>query len=75
MPDDSDYNALRELLERPATWTDEDASLVKAMIVNQRRAIAELHINDVRGRRVADAVVRELELALEQYMARRVNRS
>ena len=75
MPDNSDYDALRELLERPDSWTEEDASLIESMIVNQRRAIADMHPNDVRGKRLAEALLSELVRAIEQYVARRVPRN
>jgi hypothetical protein len=71
MPDDFDYQWLRDLLARPEKWTEDDASAVRLMIANQEQAIAAMHPKDTDGRRSAQGVVDELTAALRTYLAGR----
>ena len=71
MPDDSDYSWLAWLIAHPEKWTEADLSSVRFMILTQKRAIADLHPKDVKGRESMQGVVNELEGAMRAYLARR----
>lgn len=71
MPDDVDYEWLHDLVAHPERWNDEDEASARLMIANQRQAIKGLHAKDVEGRRAAQAVVDQLEAALNAYLAGR----
>ena len=71
MPDDSDYARLAWLIAHPEKWTEDDVSSVQFMILNQKRAMADLHPKDVKGRTSMQDVVNELEGAMRTYLARR----
>jgi hypothetical protein len=71
MPDDSDYQWLGELLAHPDRWTRDDLAAVRLIIDNQKRALVGLHAKDVKGKRLAQGVVDELEAALQVYLAYR----
>ena len=71
MPDDSDYSWLAWLIAHPEKWTEDDLASVRFMILNQKRAMADLHPKDVKGRQSKQGVVNELEHAMRAYVARR----
>ena len=70
MPDDFDYAYLGGLLERPEEWTRDDLANAKAMLDNQRRAVAEAHPKDAKNRRTLQGVADALESAIARYDAR-----
>ena len=69
MPDDLDYAWLGWLLANPDGWTDADLSAAESLIANQRRALEDLHPNDVKGRSSAQDLLDRLEAALRAHRA------
>jgi hypothetical protein len=69
VPDDFDYAWLRWLIAHPSEWTSEDLAAVRFLIEEQRRALGELHAKDADGRRSAQVLLDQLELALRSHLA------
>ena len=67
MPDNFDYEWLGSLLANPEGWSKEDFESVRFMIVNQQRAIRELHPKDASRRQSMQTLVDQLQAALSKY--------
>jgi hypothetical protein len=71
VPDDQDYAGLGRLLSSPATWSAQDATYMKSLLVRQADAVAGCHPKDSKGRQRLQALVDDIQAALEKYEARR----
>ena len=71
MPDEQDYAEFGRLLASPGTWSDQEAAHVKRLLVSQTDMVSACHPKDSGGRRRLQAVVDDIQAALEQYEAGR----
>jgi hypothetical protein len=69
VPDDLDYEWLGRFLEHPEE-TAGDLSTGQFTLSNQKRAVADTHPEDVKGRRSLQGIVDALEAAIARDRAR-----
>jgi len=61
VPDNQDYEDLRQLLARPEHWTEEEAQLAETLRRSQLDAMASCHPKDIRRIQLMSAVVGDLD--------------
>jgi hypothetical protein len=70
VPDDLDYEWFGWLVANPGEWTPADLEVAEAILINQRRTVEDAHPRDARGRERLQAVVTELQQAIDQHRRR-----
>jgi hypothetical protein len=70
VPDAFDYEWLGWLISHPDEWTPTDLASAESLVANQVSAIEESHPKDVRGSERLQAVVDQLETAIQEYRRR-----